>query len=346
MIMSCYGLGTIFGGSIGGKLSDQISPRIVSIGNLLLQSLGFFILMVAKSPCLLMLALLIIGFGSYGFIISNHTWTLSHSQQKHRLKTINILDASSNLGLGISGIIISLVSTESFHILFLIAGTILLALTANLILKYDKTTSATSSDTITDELHTAQNHIFYFVLFSVFIAGLIISQISSTYPIYLQHLFPSMGNKSFGILFTINTFFVVFLQTPIVNLIGKLNKTLLSSTGVLLLGTGLLILNFSYIFAIAILACIVTTIGEILFFSVAQLICYESGSDNKKGSRLGLFRTFYAASRIAGPVTGGFIYQIYSGQTLWLCCFICGMVCFIVSLVMINKGDYFRIQPN
>ncbi|EKD71600.1 MAG: multidrug resistance protein, MFS family, partial [uncultured bacterium] len=137
MIMSCYGIGTIFGGSIGGTLSDLMSPRIVSIGNLLLQSIGFFTLMAANSPYILMIALLIIGFGSYGFITSNHTWTLLHSQQNQRLKTINILDASSNLGLGISGVIISLLSMESFHKLFLIAGVTLLSLTAYLALKYD-----------------------------------------------------------------------------------------------------------------------------------------------------------------------------------------------------------------
>ncbi|EKD73281.1 MAG: multidrug resistance protein, MFS family, partial [uncultured bacterium] len=203
-----------------------------------------------------------------------------------------------------------------------------------LALKYDRTPIATSTHTKADEYTATKSNIIYFVLFSVFMAGLIISQTNSTYPIYLQHTFPSMGTKSFGILFTINTFFVVFLQTPLVNQLCNTNKSLLAGLGVLLLGTGMLILNFSYLFAIAILACIVTTIGEIVFFSVAQYICYANGPENKKGSRLGHYRTIYAASRIAGPVTGGFIYQNYSGHTLWLCCFICGLACFTISLFM------------
>src|SRR3990167_4813294 len=44
ILISCYGFGTITGGIIGGKLSDLISPRLISIISLLFQALTYFLL--------------------------------------------------------------------------------------------------------------------------------------------------------------------------------------------------------------------------------------------------------------------------------------------------------------
>src|SRR5579871_871037 len=72
MIISFYGLGTILGGFIGGKISDKTSPGLVSILCMLLQATAFIALIRLQSAYLLMLDLFIIGMASYGFITANY----------------------------------------------------------------------------------------------------------------------------------------------------------------------------------------------------------------------------------------------------------------------------------
>jgi MFS family permease len=331
-LISAYGLGTILGSIIAGKLSDQFSPRFVTIISLLIQAVSYFLLIKIHTPSLLLINLFILGIGSYGFITSNYLWTLGNCKSEERLKAINMLDIVSNLGLAIAGIIIGFASTQRFVNIFFLSSCALCIMAVYLIF-YSK-----QSQIITNVISSNNNSsssvnlkIKYYALACLFLVGLIISQVHSTYPVFLQRSFPEMGTMSFSILFILNATLIVLFQAPLVNSLANVNKIFLIGMGAFLLGLGMALLNFSFFFAIAILSCLITTLGEILFFSIAQLICYEKSPEKKKGLGLGTYRMIYAASRVAGPAAGGLVYQQSSAQELWLICFLLGVTCFIPS---------------
>lgn len=332
-LISAYGLGTILGGIIAGKLSDQFSPRLVTIISLLIQAISYFLLIKIHSPSLLFINLFILGIGSYGFITSNYLWTLGNCSSEERLKAINLLDTVSNLGLAVAGTIIGFTSTQHFVNIFFLSSCALFIMAIYLIFYSKKTCIDTQDDTSSQHMLSSSVNlkIKYYALACLFLVGLIISQIPSTYPIFLQQSFPEMGTLSFSILFILNAMLIVLFQAPLVNGLAKDNKIFLIGLGAFLLGLGMVLLNFSFFFAIAILSCLITTLGEILFFSIAQLICYEKSPAKKKGLGLGTYRMIYAASRVVGPAAGGMAYQQFSGQGLWLICFLLGIACFIPS---------------
>ena len=342
ILMSFYGIGTVIGGLIGGKLSDRISPITVSIIGLLIQSFAYLILTQLQSFYLLSLNLLIIGMGSYSFITANYVWVLAycHRGENERLKALNILGVASNLGLGLSAMIISLFTTHHFTSLFLFSGSVLL-LTACYLMVIRKNSINPSKSTLVSQkdqstsLFPRKKTIAWLALLCLFLMGIIISQTNSNYSLYLQEIFPEMGIKSFSILFTINTLMVVFLQAPVVDLFSTSNKVLMIGIGAFLLGFGMAMLVFSYTFPIAILACVVMTLGEIIFFAYSQLICYEEGDEGKKGHSLGTYRMVYAGSRIAGPLLGGFIYQTLGGNMLWYLCGVFGLICLMGAISLV-----------
>lgn len=337
LIISFYGLGTILGGMAGGKLSDLISPRNVTIGSILLQACAYFFLINAQSQSLLMAILFILGAGSYSFITSNYVSTLASCKKNDRLKAINLLDVVSNLGLALSGIIIGSIPTKSFPSLFFLVSCLLfLAGILFFILRKNDRDHHYPQNTIHEpDTDRPNSKIIYFALGCLFCVGLIISQVNSTYPIYLKLTFPEMGSQSFGILFTLNAVLIVLFQAPVINSLGHINKILLIGTGAFLLGIGMFLLNIAYTFQIAIFSCLIMTTGEMLFFPVAQFICYENGPSNKKGHSLGTYRTVYASSRIVGPAIGGFIYQHAGSDYLWTFCFIIGLLC-------LSQSCYFK----
>ena len=335
IIMSFYGLGTAMGGIIGGKLSDIILPVKVSIISLLTQSCAFFALLKFDSAYLLMINLFIIGLATYGFITSNHLSVLKGCRENEKLQAINLLSVSSNLGASLSAIIVGMLSSAHFRYYFF-AASVFFALLSMYLLLIDRNEAAKKandympvSDEFSDTLLKRRNKkgALVIVLSCIFFIGLIVAQLGITYPIYLQESFPDLGIKGVSFLFAINSLLIVFLQTYVVKLFDKQNKFIMVGIGGFLIGISMLWLNFSFIFAFAVLACVVFTAGEMVFFSMAQLICYESGEANKKGRYLGLYRMIYAFSFVVGPFVGGHIYHNYGRNTLWYISGIIGILC-------------------
>ncbi|WP_416338561.1 MFS transporter [Legionella steelei] len=334
LLLSCYGLGTVIGGFVGGKLSDKITPYVVSIFSLFVQSVSFFFLMYLHSIPILMLNLLLLGISAYGFKTSNNMnlLNLCANDVDLRYKTISISHVAANLGLGVSGIFIAGVGTYGFPIVFGLSSLILFFSAIYLILQKNVTNPI--SEQSVEEYHPNETNIALkinvLILSCVFLIGLIIAQLSSTYPLYVQESFPKLNVQAVSILFLLDTALIVIFQAPLIVLVSKQNKLLITGVGALFMGLGMLILRFSFIFSLAILSCIVWTIGEMLFISTAQLICYENSNNKKKGQSLGLFQSTFAVSNVVGPWLGGFIYQYWGGNILWYCSTIIGVFCFLL----------------
>jgi predicted MFS family arabinose efflux permease len=333
LLLSCYGLGTVFGGLVSGKLSDTWSPRLISIFSLLIQSGAFFLLTYLDSVLTLMPNLFFLGFAAYGFKTSNNAWILNMCIEdvKLRYKTISISHVASNFGLGLSGAFIACMVTYGFESIFYLSG-LLLSCSALYLLFLKNTDTITSIETQETDLlsPSTTSQMIFLILSCVFLVGLIIAQLGSTYPLYIQKSFPSLGVQAVSILFILDTFLIVLFQAPLTALVTSQNKLLVTGFGALLMGIGMLVLSISSIFVLAIISCIIWTTGEMLFISTAQLLCYEGSNNQKRGQNLGLFQTVFAASNVLGPTLGGVIYQYWSGNLLWYCSAVIGVVCFFL----------------
>ena len=120
----------------------------------------------------------------------------------------------------------------------------------------------------------------------------------------------------------------MLFETSIGNLIGNYNKILLVGMSSFVIGFGMFMLTFSKSFFLAITACAIYTLGEIVFFCIAQLICYERGTT--KGQTLGIYRMTYATSRVIGPAGGSYFYYHLGSSIVWYLCGIIGLMCLII----------------
>lgn len=346
ILISSYGAGTICGSLISGKLSDSLSSKKISTISLSIQSIAFFLLAHVENKNILLINMFIIGFCTYGFMTSNNVWMLRqcHNNTEMRFKSINITRAASNLGMGISGIIIGCLSVERFPTLFYLSSLLLVfsACYFHYLVKDNFEKPGTNYHTSLSEEQTKKHKkIIFLMLNCLFLIGLIISQLNITYPVYIQQSFPKMGTSAVSILFILDTLMIVFLQTPLVNSLKNYNKILLVGIGAILMGFGMFILNFCTFFYGAIISCLIWTTGEMIFIGMAQFVCYESGAETKKGQTMGIFQTTSAAGRIAGPSIGGYIYYCSGGHTLWTLSLIIGIYCFLMC-VYFMKYDFIK----
>ncbi len=334
-IISSYGFGTVMGSLIGGKLSDTILPHIVVKISLLLQAMGFIALIYLHSVFILAINLFIIGISAYSFKTSINCWILHHAQQQSelRLKILNIMRVASNAGLGISGTIIGLFAKNHFSLLLILSGVIFF-ISAVIFVTNSGTPEAENIQHISSDVEsksfTYNKKVLLVILIFVFFIGIMIAQLGTTYPIFIQNTFKELGIQAVSILFILDTLLIVIFQAPLVNLLKKANKILFTGIGGFLMGFGMLILNVSSFFYLAIISCVLWTTGEMLFIPLAQLICYEKGLKKNQGKRIGAYQAVYAFGTICGPVFCSQIYFYYGSEMLWYAFGVVGICCFLV----------------
>lgn len=341
LLMSAYGIGTAMGGIIGGRLCDTFKPTLVVSISLSFQGFLFLILSNVHTIYYLMLNMLILGISFYTFKTANNVSLLQLCDNDHdlRFKGLGLLYAASNLGLGISGVLIGFIAFYGYKRIFYIAATLLIGSSfysiffykwSNLINRNSNPAQIERESFV--KLNKNDKLILILILLFLFFVGIIISQLSCTYPIYIKKSFPLFGNSAVGILFILDTVLIVLFQAPLAAYISKFNSLKVLGVGAFSMGFGMLILSTTYSFIFAILSCCFWTMGEMLFLPIAQNICYEKSDDLKKGQNIGYFQSTYVISTVIGPLLGGYVYTEISANAMWYFSFIIGITCLLICL--------------
>ncbi len=340
LLITCFGLGTICGGVIGGRLSDRLTPHFVSFLSLFILFFCYIVILFLKNLEMLGLLLFVMGFFSNSFRTANNAKALSYVKVE-KLKAINIMAISYNLGLAVSGVLVSFIGGFGLKNVFIFSSIMLFM--AILYLIFTKrcnnrsvilplaTRIENETPPFTEEKAEKSKMVLLIALATLLIFGFYIAQLNTTYPVYLTDQFPRFGLKSFGYLFLLNPIIVIFFQAPIGNSFQHTSKVMIMGGGIFLYSAGLFMLNHLFaMYVLAIFSCLFYTLGEMLFMPRAQLLIYLHGAENKKGSALGLFQSVYSLGIIIGPITGSFIYARLGVTALWDFCGMLGLAALVL----------------
>lgn len=343
ILLSCYGVGTILGGYVSGKLVDRYAPSRIVLMSILIEAIAFFTLSQLSTMLPFMITLFILGIAFYGFKTANDVWMLDQCLGNHslRLKVVNVSRAAMNLGMGLTGVIIGVFAQYGFEYIFYFfaltlgfAGLYLLMRRSQPLPHHHQ--SHPQQNKTVEQSRKSTKQILLTTLMCLFLVGLMIAQLGSTYPIYVMTAFPLLGMTAVSILYLLDTFLIVFTQVPLTHWLHRYNKIHVMGVGAFLMGLGMLVLSFSSFFSLALISCLLWTTGEMLFIPMAQLLCYESGGNKKKGQSMGWFQSTYATSAVLGPLLGGFIYTRAGGNVLWYGSAVFGVLsllsCYYLSL--------------
>lgn len=356
IILTFYGLGAGLGGFLGGKLADSLSFSRVCVFSLFCNAIVFFLFPHVSNVGTLAALCFLWAMFSYVFLTANHAWILDRTQfvEAERLKVLNILFATSNLGGFVAAAFVSLSDFYGFNTIFIGFGIILLLAMIFLLLRNRKYMEAvveninektnSSKLLVKHEINpnTGNYKAFWFCIVCIFFVSLIITQNGAVYSIYLDRHFPALGTIGVSCIIAINPILIVFFQTPLINLFHNTNKLLIIGFGSALMGLGLMIMPFFDVIAVAIVSAILYTIGQMIFAVICELVLYQTSKPNKRAQALGMFRAAYACSMVIGPTMAGFIYHRYSGDMVWYVCGIIGLI-FLVACYIMRK--HYKMAP-
>ena len=183
-------------------------------------SLNLLDLLLLTTICL---NLFLIGLFVYAFIAANSAFVLNNClNEKERQRTVSIMFSGYNLGAAISAVIISFLASRGYPLIFLLSA--LMIFCTAVILFF--TQSKKESKVLLAKSHALKKEpigivskskcrklILVGTLFIVFIVGLVVSQWGTTYTLYINNTFPSLGIHAVSILFIMNTVLIVVFQS-------------------------------------------------------------------------------------------------------------------------------------
>ncbi len=304
IMISCFGIGSVIGGYLGGICSDIFSAKSIIIISLLGNVISLILLPFQSHILGFCFILFAIGFFNSGFRPSSIIALLEY---KHVIKEMSLLSyrrVALNIGYSLG-------------------------------FPPCKAPKA-SNGSVQTQKHSGL-FAFVFLNLLLLVMMIIFNQNQTTYPIFLSsHGLFSAADVS--LIFAFSGIIIVVCQIPVGHFFDKKTLSTTCFVGALLLSFGIgLTLLISNIY-IALLLCVLWTFGEMILFP-ALLPYMLRSSPYKKGNTIGIYQLSFSAAGFVAPLVGTKLYVI-SPSLLWSLCLTVGCLCAFCFILLNSIKGY------
>jgi predicted MFS family arabinose efflux permease len=308
-IMTCFGVGSLAGTWLGGRLTDTIGFYKVIVLSLFLSGIGFILLQFIDTFygfCAGIFSLIFIAdaYRPAIFVAAD-----TYSKPGNITRSITLIRLAINLGFSIGpligGIIIASISYES---LFWIDGItcILAAIGLFLWLKPKKTAEHTPKEIMVKEGVAPYYNGLFMLFFIIMIANsTFFVQYFSVMPLYYEKAH-FLTEDLIGWLFFINGAVIVVFEMPLIAWLERrqLSKTMATFWGIVFLALSFIVLNLTTWSGILVIAMLLMTLGEMIGSPFSNALALEMAPKGRKGSYMGMYSMSFSISHIIGHNSG------------------------------------------
>ena len=323
-IMVAFGLGSMLGSWLGGKLSDKIGFYKIMVFSLFTSGILFFIIQYITSFWGLCLGMFTIMSVADMFRPAMFVSLSVYAKPENRVRALTLVRLAVNLGFAagptLGGLIILGLGYQG---LFWVDGStcILAILIFAFTVKEKKRIPLTISELEAkiNKKSILKDRPFWLLLFTLFIIAMVFFQIFTTLPLYHHEKF-GLTEVQTGLLLSLNGFLVFLLEMPIVSRIEreKINKIKIILYGALCCALGYFILLFDSWVIILLVSIVLLTFGEIFAFPFSNAVALDRAPKGQEGQYMGLFTMSFSLAHIACSKTGLDVIAHFGYQTNWI----------------------------
>lgn len=333
-IMALWGVGSICGGFVGGKLTDKLGSYYIQLFTLIGGGLLFLVLGQMKSYTPICITTFILSFVNESFRPANSAAIAHYSKPENRTRSYSLNRLSINLGWAAGGALGGFIASKNYHLLFIIDGLTNIAAAGVLWLllapsKNEATEKKPVSQqgTIINPAYKDKPYMAFIVLTTLF--AYCFFQIFSTLPLYYKkglHL----SESYIGIIMAMNGLLIALFEMVIVhNLEGKRHNLQYITVGVFFVAISYIVFNIiPGTEMLAITSMLIVTVGEVLSMPFMNSYWVGRTSANNRGQYAGLYTVAWSTAQVLGPSTGTIVAERYGFTTLW---WMIGGVCIVAA---------------
>lgn len=331
-IMVAFGLGSMLGSWLGGKLSDKIGFYKIMIFSLFTSGVLFFGLQYIRSFWGLFIAMFIIMSIADMFRPAMFVSLGVYAKPENRTRALTLVRLAVNLGFAagpaLGGLIIMGIG---YHGLFWVDGAtcIISILTFALLVKEKKKPADEHGFALNDEKVKSvfSDRIFWIFLFVCFATAMIFFQLFTTLPLYHREQY-GLSEFQTGLLMTLNGLIIFFLEMPIVSIFERrqIPKLQILLWGSLLMSLSFFVLLYNPWSGILIISILFITFGEMFIFPFSNSFALSRAPKGHEGRYMALFTMSFSLAHIASSKTGMEIISRVGYQVNWLFMALLGVV--------------------
>jgi predicted MFS family arabinose efflux permease len=322
-IMVFFGLGSMLGSWLGGKLSDSIGFYKIMVFSLFTSGLAFFVLQYITSYiglCIGMFAIMSIAdmFRPAMFVSLS-----AYTKPEDRTRALTLVRLAINLGFAagpaMGGLIIM---NMGYRGLFWVDGftCILAILVFWLTVKEVKKVTAPKDALVTaDRESVFRDRTFWVFLMACVINGILFFQLFTSLPLYHSFQF-KLTEFQTGLLMMMNGLLIFFFEMPLVGYIErhKIPKIKIITIGALLMTLSIFLLLINVWAGILIVMMLLMSFGEMFVFPFSNSFALSRAPKGHEGRYMAIFTMSFGFAHIFSSKIGLEAIYRYGYQINWL----------------------------
>jgi predicted MFS family arabinose efflux permease len=339
-ILGLFGVGSILGAFIGGKVTDKYGFYYVQIFALLIGGLLFIVLGFQRTFLSIGIGSFILSVCNESFRPANYAAIVHYSTDENRTRSNSLNRLAVNLGWAFGGFLGGTLAHINYNLLFWVDGctNILAGLLLLRLIPISKIIRPVKNalDLIKDSSAYKDTSYLIFTGLVVLFATCFF-QLFTMQPLYYKTQW-HFSEQFIGLLMGINGLLIVFFEMIIIhNLEGKRHPLKYICLGVLLTGAGFVLLNFlppaKYG---ALIIVLFITLGEMLAMPFMNSFWITRTTVRNRGEYAALYTMAWSTAQIISPVIGGQVITYISFNLLW---WLTGALCLFTAIgfVMLYK---------
>lgn len=342
-ILAFFGIGSVIGSYLGGRLVDKIGFYKVMITSLFLTGLGFIGLQYVTSFWGLCIAILILMSIADTFRPAIFVSLKAYSKPENQTRSLALIRLAINLGMGVGPTLAGwIIWTQGYDLLFWIDGiTCIVAIIIFSFLVKERTTKkeAKEETIVKKEKNVVYQDFSYWIFVAIcFFMGMIFFQYITTMPLYYKEVF-LLNEFNIGLIMGINVVMIVVIEMPLINFFEhkKIKNTKFILVASILFAMSFFILYENFWIGILIINIVIITIGEMIGFPYTNAFAVKRAKEGYEGSYMALYAIAFSVAHIFSPKIGLGIVATYGYQVNWLVTGMYGVVAILLSIWLHNR---------
>lgn len=331
-----YGIAAFISAPVTGRIADKAGSLKVMKFSLFGSGVIFIIYSFIENYYLILIASLFLAAVNESFRPANLSMISELVEPTQRRVAFALNRLAINAGMSIGPVIGGFLSLIDFHFLFY--ANALSAIASGIYLSSVKWASLqasarhSSSETEKSKFSILSDRAFLFFLVAVIPVNLVFFQHIGALPLYIVDEL-GFTTAAFGLLSAVNTVMIIFLEVPINDYLSSISYKRSMIAGALLAAIGFGLFAVAHTIIPLIVAIVIFTFGEMIFFPVTAAYTSEAAPENRKGEYMGYYQMTFSFAFSAGPWLGTVVFQNYGSTVLWIGCFVLGVLSAILLSV-------------
>ena len=346
-IMVFFGVGSVIGSWLGGKLTDIIGFYPVMFWSLLITGFLFIGLQYVTTFYGFALAMFFTMLVADTFRPAIFVSLKAYSKPENQTRSLTLIRLAINLGFSfgpfLGGLIIA---TLYYPGLFWVDGItcIIAILLMRIVLKKKEAVLNKNLDkSESNDISIFKDKSYLIFLGVVFLMGFVFLQLFTTMPLYYKASH-GLNEVEIGLLMSINGMLIFILEMPLIHKIEKstLNKLKVITWSLVLFALSFFVLNLSNWVGILIISMVLITFGEMFAFPFTNNFAMNRAPSGKEGKYLAMYTMAFSMAHIFSAKTGMEIIERYSFEANW---YVMGSLGIVAILLMIWLQNTLQKEP-